>query len=194
MPSGTPTDRPFLTLGQRRWAGSCMPSTGHEFFDRPPECSSASYAPTGFFPPDKPCSLRLLDWLPVSRRQISHGGSQLAEGRTIIFDWIESFAAVLQSSPLLCVSKTEPAPRNGPRVILWRHAGDNSAVRAIRVGGVSPPNSTELVCGEIEAAAAEPASGISLGTSGDIPEDSRVLPDVAHSLAVWTLWTNPRYQ
>jgi Sigma-54 interaction domain len=198
MPSGTTTDRPFLT--ESGMGGELADSAIHEFSDRPPKVFvGANCAPASSPPPDNLWFIRLSDWLPASQTQPRSGGSQLAEGGTIFFEGIEDFAAEFQSHPPLGLEKSETQPKDEQRVILWSRTDDPSALRAVTIGGISQTKGTKLVCGEIEAAE-EPAFEMSLGASREIPEHPLVLPDdvlpenVACSLLVWTLWTNPQYQ
>jgi hypothetical protein len=182
--------------------GELGASAIQEFVDRPPEVFvGASSAPRSFPPPDKPCSLRLPDWFPASKTQTRHGGSQPAGGGTIIFEGVEDFVEVLknfaadfQSTPPMRVEKSQMQPKNEWRVILWSRNDDPSALRAFTIGEGSQTRGTKLVCGEVEAAP-EPAFEIDSAATRKIAEQHRALPgNVACSLAVWTLWTNPQYQ
>ena len=200
MQSGISTDRPFLIAGGM--GGELGASAIQEFVDRPPKVFlGASSAPRSFPPPDKPCSLRLPVWFPPSKTQTRHGGSRPAGGGTIIFEGVEDFFQVLkdfaadfQSTPPMRVEQSQMQPKNKWRVILWSRNDDPSALRAFTIGEGSQPRGTKLVCGEVEAAP-EPAFEIDSAAPRKIAEQHRVLPDnVACSLAVWTLWTNPHYQ
>ena len=200
MQSGISTDRPFLIAGGM--GGELGASAIQEFVDRPPKVfRGASSTPRSFPPPDKPCSLRLPDWFPASKTQTRHGGSQPAGGGTIIFEGVEDFFKVLkdfapdfQSTPPMGVKQSQKQPKNEWRVILWSRNDDPSALRAFTIGEGSQTRGTKLVCGEVEAAV-EPAFEIDFAAARKIAEQHRVLPDnVACSLAVWTLWTNPQYR
>jgi len=180
--------------------GELAASAIHEFSDRPPkEFVGANCAPANSPPPVNLWFSRLSDWLPASQTQPRCGGSQLAEGGRSSLKEIEDFAAEFQSHPPPGLEKSEPQPKDEQRVILWSRTDDPSALRAVTIGGISQTKGTKLVCGEIESAE-KPAFEISLGASREIPEHPRVLPDnvlpdnVACSLRVWTLWTNPQYQ
>lgn len=200
MQSGISTDRPFLIAGGM--GGELGASAIQEFVDRPPKVfRGASSTPRSFPPPDKPCSLRLPDWFPASKTQTRHGGSQPAGGGTIIFEGVEDFLKVLkdfppdfQSTPPMGVKQSQKQPKNEWRVILWSRNDDPSTLRAFTIGKGSQTRGTKLVCGEVEAAV-EPAFEIDFAAARKIAEQHRVLPDnVACSLAVWTLWTNPQYR
>ena len=200
MQSGISTDRPFLIAGGV--GGELGASAIQEFVDRPPKVfRGASSTPRSFPPPDKPCSLRLPDWFPASKTQTRHGGSQPAGGGTIIFEGVEDFfkilkdfAADFQPTPLMGVKQSQKQPKNEWRVILWSRNDDPSTLRAFTIGKGSQTRGTKLVCGEVEAAV-EPAFEIDFAAARKIAEQHRVLPDnVACSLAVWTLWTNPQYR
>jgi hypothetical protein len=200
MQSGISTDRPFLIAGGM--GGELGASAIQEFVDRPPKVfRGASSTPRSFPPPDKPCSLRLPDWFPASKTQTRHGGSQPAGGGTIIFEGVEDFFKVLkdfapdfQSTPPMGVKQSQKQPKNEWRVILWSRNDDPSTLRAFTIGKGSQTRGTKLVCEEVEAAV-EPAFEIDFAAPRKIAEQHRVLPDnVACSLAVWTLWTNPQYR
>jgi hypothetical protein len=200
MQSGISTDRPFLIAGGM--GGELGASAIQEFVDRPPKVfRGASSTPRSFPPPDKPCSLRLPDWFPASKTQTRHGGSQPAGGGTIIFEGVEDFFKVLkdfapdfQSTPPMGVKQSQKQPKNEWRVILWSRNDDPSTLRAFTIGKGSQTKGTKLVCEEVEEAV-EPAFEIDFAAARKIAEQHRVLPDnVACSLAVWTLWTNPQYR
>jgi hypothetical protein len=200
MQSGISTDRPFLIAGGM--GGELGASAIQEFVDRPPKVfRGASSTPRSFPPPDKPCSLRLPDWFPASKTQTRHGGSQPAGGGTIIFEGVEDFFKVLkdfapdfQSTPPMGVKQSQKQPKNEWRVILWSRNDDPSTLRAFTIGKGSQTKGTKLVCEEVEAAV-EPVFEIDFAAARKIAEQHRVLPDnVACSLAVWTLWTNPQYR
>src|SRR5690242_4246123 len=200
MQSGISTDRPFLIAGGM--GGELGASAIQEFVDRPPKVfRGASSTPRSFPPPDKPCSLRLPDWFPASKTQTRHGRSQPAGGGTIIFEGVEDFFKVLkdfapdfQSTPPMGVKQSQKQPKNEWRVILWSRNDDPSTLRAFTIGKGSQTKGTKLVCEEVEAAV-EPAFEIDFAAARKIAEQHRVLPDnVACSLAVWTLWTNPQYR
>lgn len=194
MPSGTPTDRPFLIPGESGLGEELAASAIREFSDRPPNAfAGAQCAPANAPPPANLWFVRLLDWLSASQTQPRSGDSQQAEGGTIFFQENEDFAAEFQSNPQLGLEKSEPQPKDEQRVILWSRIDDRSTLRAVTIGGASRTKTTKLVCEEPEAE--EPACEISFAASRKIPERPRRFSDsVACSLAVWTLWTNPQYQ
>jgi hypothetical protein len=198
MPSGTTTDRPFLT--ESGMGGELAASAIHEFSDRPPKVFvGARCAPANSPPPDNLWFIRLPDWLPASQTQPRCGGSQLAEGGTIFFEGIEfeeveDFAPEFQSNPLFELEKSETQPKDEQRVILWSRADDRSTLRAVTIGGVSQTKGSKRVSDEIEAAG-EPAFAIGFEASRKLPQHSEALPEnAACPLEVWTLWTNPQYQ
>jgi len=177
--------------------GELGASAIQEFFDRPPKVFiGAPSAPRRSSSPDKPCAIRLPDWLSAAQTQKRPGASPLAEGGTIIFQETEDFAdfaAEFPSTPPMGVEQGQTQPKNEWRVILWSRNDDPSTLRAFTMGKGSQTRGTKLMCGEVESAV-EPAFEIDSAAAPESAEQRRVLRDKAASpLAVWTLWTNPRY-
>lgn len=191
MPGATTTNRPFLIPGESGTNGASAPCAIPNFSDRPLVefaglHSSANNPP----PPDDLWYVRLADWLPAPDAQPRSGGFQSADAGTIFFEAADEFAAELQSDAQLGLQPIEPKSETGRRVVLWMRDGD-SVLRALSIDEACPAKNAKLLLETIDSAGEfRPYEGSQLSQS--VPEQPPVSKaNVACSLKVWTLWTNP---